>query len=69
MAYIAAGRIDAYYEMWLGYYDMAAGLALVREAGGIVGPADPNVPFSDGRCDVVASNGLIHPHILHMVQQ
>lgn len=69
MAYIAAGRIDAYYEMWLGYYDMAAGLALVREAGGIVGPADPSVPFSDGRCDVVASNGLIHPHILHMVQQ
>lgn len=69
MAYIAAGRIDAYYEMWLGYYDMAAGLALVREAGGVVEPADPKVPFSDGRCDVVASNGLIHPHILHMVQQ
>lgn len=69
MAYIAAGRLDAYYEMCLGYYDMAAGLALVREAGGMGSPACEAVPFTDGRCDLVASNGLIHHEILHMVQQ
>lgn len=69
MAYIAAGRIDAYYEMRLGYYDLAAGLALVKEAGGMGTPADERFPFTDAQCDLVASNGLIHPQILHMVQQ
>ncbi len=69
LAYIAAGRLDAYYEMSLGYYDMAAGLALVREAGGMGTPAWDDHPFTDSACDLVASNGLIHSQILHMVQQ
>ncbi|MCK9546974.1 MAG: inositol monophosphatase family protein [Sphaerochaeta sp.] len=69
MAYIAAGRLDGYYEMSLGYYDLAAGLALVREAGGMGTPVDERTPFTDTHCDVVASNGLIHAQILHMVQQ
>lgn len=69
MAYIAMGRLDAYYEMCLFYYDMAAGLLLVREAGGMATAADERLPFSDERCDLVASNGLIHPQILHMVHQ
>ena len=69
LSYIAAGRLDAYYEMSLGYYDMAAGLALVREAGGMGTPVDDEHPFTDTACDLVASNGLIHSQILHMVQQ
>lgn len=67
LAYMAAGRLDGYYELCLGYYDMAAGMALVREAGGKVESALLGQPFTDERCDVVASNGLIHPQILHMV--
>ncbi|ADY13842.1 inositol monophosphatase family protein [Sphaerochaeta globosa] len=67
LAYIASGRLDGYYELCLGYYDMAAGLMLVREAGGMVESADPKQPFTDTRCDLIASNGLIHQHILHMV--
>jgi myo-inositol-1(or 4)-monophosphatase len=55
--------------MSLGYYDMAAGLALVREAGGMGTPVDDEHPFTDTACDLVASNGLIHSQILHMVQQ
>ena len=69
LAYLAAGRLDAYYEMSLGYWDLAAGLALVREAGGMGTPASDQVPFTDTACDLVASNGLLHPLILHMVQQ
>ncbi|MGE4583721.1 MAG: inositol monophosphatase [Sphaerochaeta sp.] len=69
LAYIACGRLDGYYELCLGYYDMAAGTILVREAGGVVEPADSRYPFVDSRCDVVASNGLIHTQILHMVQE
>jgi myo-inositol-1(or 4)-monophosphatase len=67
LAYIGAGRLDGYYERFLGYYDLAAGMAIVKEAGGTVGSADPSIPFSDTVCDLVASNGLIHQWILHMV--
>lgn len=67
LAYIAAGRLDGYYELCLGYYDMAAGMLLVREAGGLVESADPGQPFTDARCDLIASNGLIHSQILHKV--
>lgn len=63
-AYIAAGRLDGYYEMLLGWYDIAAGTAILREAGGKV---DCIGGFSDGRCDVVASNGLIHEWIHQQV--
>ncbi|MDY0288389.1 MAG: inositol monophosphatase family protein, partial [Sphaerochaeta sp.] len=68
LSYMAAGRLDGYYELCLGYYDMAAGACILQEAGGSFAPADPHVPFSDGRCDLVASNGLIQEWLLHMVQ-
>ncbi len=67
LAYIAAGRLDGYYELCLGYYDMAAGMLLVREAGGVVQSADEAQGFTDARCDLIASNGLIHDQILHKV--
>ncbi|WP_320127887.1 inositol monophosphatase family protein [uncultured Sphaerochaeta sp.] len=68
LAYIATGRLDGYYELFLGYYDMAAGMVLVEEAGGKISSADPDKVFSDTHCDLVASNGLIQDWILHMVQ-
>lgn len=37
LANVAAGRIDAYYESGLGYWDIAAGTVIVKEAGGLVG--------------------------------
>ncbi len=37
LAYVAAGRFDGYWERRLGTWDIAAGLILVREAGGLVG--------------------------------
>ncbi len=36
MAYVAAGRYDAYWEWDLNPWDLAAGIILVREAGGFV---------------------------------
>ena len=36
MAWVAAGRFDAYWEQGLKSWDLAAGVVLVREAGGIV---------------------------------
>jgi myo-inositol-1(or 4)-monophosphatase len=40
LAYVAAGRVDAYYERGLKRWDEAAGLLLVREAGGVTADLD-----------------------------
>ncbi len=40
LAYVAAGRLDGYWEMGLAPWDMAAGALLVREAGGLVADID-----------------------------
>jgi myo-inositol-1(or 4)-monophosphatase len=37
LAYVAAGRLDAFWEMGLSAWDMAAGSLLIQEAGGLVG--------------------------------
>ena len=42
LAWVAAGRLDAYWERNLSPWDMAAGLLLVREAGGFVTDLDGN---------------------------
>jgi myo-inositol-1(or 4)-monophosphatase len=40
LAYVAAGRADAYWERGLNSWDMAAGLVILREAGGFASDAD-----------------------------
>lgn len=45
MAYVAAGRLDGYWEFKLGCYDIAAGVVLVREAGGVVRHLENGGPF------------------------
>lgn len=60
LAYVAAGRVDAFFEIGLRPWDMAAGVLLVTEAGGRVTgwPGDTGAPLDTGR--VIASNGLVH---------
>lgn len=41
LAYVAAGRYDGYWERNLKPWDIAAGLLIVREAGGLIGPVTP----------------------------
>lgn len=58
LAYVACGRLDAYYEDWLKPWDMAAGWLLVEEAGGMVTDLAGR-PLAFGR-PLLASNGLVH---------
>lgn len=60
LAYVAAGRVEAFFEIGLASWDMAAGLLLVQEAGGRVGgwPGDTEPPLLTGR--LIASNGRVH---------
>ena len=68
LAYVAAGRLDGYWERGIKPWDMAAGIVLVREAGGIVtsyegGPLD----ISSGR--ILAANPRIHPLLSQELQK
>lgn len=62
LAYVAAGRFDAYWEMHLQPYDVAAGALLVHEAGGLVSDTEGGDEWLFGR-RVIASNGRLHAAI------
>jgi len=62
-AFLAAGRYDAFFEYGLAPWDVAAGLLLVREAGGVVSDV-AGKPYELGGLSVLASNfGLHEPMI------
>jgi myo-inositol-1(or 4)-monophosphatase len=55
LAYVAAGRYDGYWERRLNSWDLAAGMLIVREAGGMVEPMNPNGDIlADG--EIVCAN-------------
>jgi myo-inositol-1(or 4)-monophosphatase len=63
LAYIACGRMDAYWEFNLNPWDTAAGFLLVEEAGGMVTGFDATYRRLDSR-EILASNQLIHHELL-----
>ena len=63
LCYLAQGRTDAFYEIDLKPWDVAAGMLIVQEAGGTV-TNQFGEPFVLEDKGIVASNGAIHPHLL-----
>ncbi|OGU15505.1 MAG: inositol monophosphatase [Geobacteraceae bacterium GWC2_53_11] len=63
LAYVAAGRLDGFWELKLKPWDVAAGVLLVREAGGTVTTFDGS-PYDIFNGRIVASNGLIHDEMV-----
>lgn len=59
LAYIACGRLDGYWERGLSPWDLAAGVVLVREAGGVVTAYDQS-PFQLTSGRILATNGYLH---------
>ena len=69
MAYVAAGRLDGYWEFKINAWDVAAGILLVREAGGLVTLMDGRTLGFGRQMNVVASNGHIHDDMLAVIRQ
>jgi myo-inositol-1(or 4)-monophosphatase len=68
LASVAAGRLDGFWELKLKPWDVAAGVLLVREAGGTVTTFDgTDYDIFDHR--IVASNGLIHEEMTAMLTE
>ena len=67
LAFVAAGRFDAYWERDLSPWDLAAGMLLVREAGGFVSDIDGgDAVLAKGQ--VVAGNDTMHRELLRLLQ-
>ena len=67
VCYVAAGRLDAYYERGVRPWDVAAGALILEEAGGKV------TDFRGGKLDlkgleIVASNAALHPSIVDVTR-
>lgn len=68
LAYVAAGRFDGFWERGLSSWDIAAGLVIVREAGGLVSDyADRDSMLLSG--DVVAGNETVHREMLMLLSK
>src|ERR1035437_8455324 len=63
LAYVAAGRLDAFWEFNLNPWDTAAGYLLVEEAGGQMTGFSGQLFRLDSR-EILASNGLIHAELV-----
>jgi myo-inositol-1(or 4)-monophosphatase len=68
LAYVAAGRLDGFWEESLSPWDMAAGIILIREAGGFVTDASGGTDMF-GRGDIVAGNEAIQKALLSTINR
>jgi myo-inositol-1(or 4)-monophosphatase len=68
MAYVAAGRFDAYYAFDNHVWDVAGATVLVREAGGIVTNVDGS-DYDPYTADALASNGPLHPGLVEIFRK
>jgi myo-inositol-1(or 4)-monophosphatase len=67
LAWVAAGRLDGYWERDLKPWDMAAGLILIREAGGFVSDCDGGDDVLRAG-SVAAGNDAIHKELLRLIK-
>lgn len=68
LAYVAAGRLDGFWEHGVKAWDIAAGILLVREAGGFVGPLEGDAnPLETGK--IVAANPNVFENLRMVLQE
>ena len=68
MAYVSCGRFDGYWQRELNYWDVAAGLVILKEAGGFVDffEDDPRLPLKK---NILASNANIHDQLKELINK
>lgn len=67
LAYVAAGRLDGFWEFNLNPWDMAAGILLIEEAGGLVGDLQGGFDYMKSG-NVLAANPRIFKQMLQLLQ-
>jgi myo-inositol-1(or 4)-monophosphatase len=67
LAFVAAGRAEGYWETGLKPWDVAAGLLLVAEAGGVVSDFRGAVYELGKSRDILAANAALHPKFVEIL--
>jgi myo-inositol-1(or 4)-monophosphatase len=67
LAYVACGRLDAFWEMGLSRWDMAAGALLIQEAGGLVGDLGGGAEHLE-RGEIAAGTPKVLPQLLEALR-
>jgi myo-inositol-1(or 4)-monophosphatase len=65
LCYVAAGRLDGFWEFGLKPWDVAAGLLMITEAGGVWGDMRGG-SYQLGGPHLAATNGRLHPELLQV---
>ena len=68
MASVACGRFDGFWQRELSYWDIAAGIVIIKEAGGFVDFLEFNDSKSK-KMNLVASNSLIHKELMDLIKK
>ncbi|MFB0564794.1 MAG: inositol monophosphatase family protein [Candidatus Aminicenantaceae bacterium] len=66
LCYVACGRFDGYWELKLNPWDVAAGVLIAEEAGGLISDFQ-NREYSIFGVEILATNGLIHQQMLDVL--
>ena len=62
IAYVSCGRFDGYWQRELNFWDIAAGVIILKEAGGLVEII--NNKKNEEKKDIFASNSIIHEELI-----
>ena len=67
MAYVAAGRCDGFWQRNLNYWDIAAGIILIKEAGGFVTDFKGEANYIENK-NILASNSKIGLEMIELLK-
>ena len=67
LAYVAAGRCDGFWQRNLNYWDIAAGIILVKEAGGFITDFKGNSSFLQNET-LLATNSRINEEMMEILR-
>ena len=68
LANVACGRLDGFWQRELSYWDIAAGILIVREAGGFVDFLERDIKEIK-KMNLVASNSIIHQELIDLIKK
>ena len=66
LAYVATGRYDGYWQREINYWDIAAGVIIVKESGGFIENINDE-GFNKEKVDILASNSKIHKELRNLL--
>ncbi len=66
VAYVAAGRADGFFQRNLNYWDIAAGIIIVKEAGGFITDYSGNSDYINKK-SILATNSFIYKDLVNLI--